>query len=140
VKRLCARLPSAWWDLGDDGNRHALMICRVCPFERACEAGDPEPHGIIRAGRAYADNGRVLPICVCGYPHAVTRVYPGTRCPRCRMPRLDQFAADIKRWAARGDTFSAMGRRIGADRHNVRDALKRWNRESSRTEPDRKAA
>lgn len=75
MSALCATRPAEWWDTGDDGNRLALALCRVCPNVVPCAAGDRKPRGVVRAGVVYGDAGE-LPLCGCGYPFLA-------RCRRC---------------------------------------------------------
>lgn len=106
--------------------RFAIGLCAVCV---GCPDNDPTPHGVIRQGIPYSDGGTALPICACGYPQQDRRAKPATRCRRCALPRLDRWRSDVVRWAARGDNYTAMGRRIGFNRRTIRDALDRWARE-----------
>jgi hypothetical protein len=83
---LCRTRPSDWWDLGDDSNRLAMLICSVCPVRSSCQTGDEEPHGVIRAGVAYRDTGERCQVCPCGRPVPSRRDRP--ECYRCE-PRWD---------------------------------------------------
>lgn len=83
---LCMTRPPEWWDLGNDGNRLALLLCNACPRVARCGEGDPKPHGVILAGIAWADSGVALPICWCGYPQTNYRGGTAADCPRCRVP------------------------------------------------------
>lgn len=91
---LCQTRPPEFWDTGDPGNRLALALCRVCPARagETCLAGETDPHpaGVIRAGVAYNERGRVCPVCECGYPvddlSHPSRWRPG--CRHCRVPRV----------------------------------------------------
>lgn len=132
TRPLCAGLDPEWWTLGDDGNRLALAICGRCS---GCPSNDPKPHGVIRQGVPYSDKGAALRICACGYPQATRRADDDTLCPRCALPGLDRWRSDVTAWAARGDSNTVMGRRLGFDRTTVRDALKRWAREDHNHAP-----
>mgnify|MGYP001574485219 CR=1 FL=1 len=141
VTRLCVGRPCDWWDLGDDGNRLALAFCYVCPSRTRCSAGDPRPHGVIRAGVAYSDAGNPLAICACGYPDTSYRDGRiGAGCPRCAVPPLDVVRPAVEQRARVGDSNAALGRRFGADRTTVREALKRWGFERPTHLPERTAA
>lgn len=86
---ICVTRPADWWDTGDGGNRLALGYCSVCPSRSGttCTAGlpDPHPHGVIRAGVAYSDSGKALPICSCGYPQTNYRGGATSGCPHCSV-------------------------------------------------------
>jgi len=86
---LCRTRPDDWWDTGDDGNRLAILLCRrACPVLGECAAGDDQPCGVVRAGVAYSDRGRPLPMCPCGRP--VTRRRPGSDlCLVCAPPAVE---------------------------------------------------
>ncbi|RLK13300.1 hypothetical protein DER29_4317 [Micromonospora sp. M71_S20] len=97
---LCATRPADWWDLGDDGNRLALAICRVCPVQTACAATADREAGVIRAGIAYLERGQVAPICQCGYPDD-KRLDPRRTtvlCRRCHVPNLRAWRQDRRRY------------------------------------------
>ncbi len=87
---LCATLPPEWWDTEDDGARFALKLCRGCSARRGseCSAGlpDPSPAGVVRAGVAYSDAGKPLPLCPCDYPIIGYRGGTPGRCHRCLPP------------------------------------------------------
>lgn len=83
---LCRARPADWWTPDDDGARLALAICHRCPDRDGCAAGDPQPHGVIRAGQAWSDAGAQLPVCGCGYPVDDYRGGTVTPCRRCRTP------------------------------------------------------
>ena len=100
TRALCTTRPADWWDLGDDGNRLALGLCRVCPSLKRCADGDPRPHGVIRAAVAFADTGVPLPVCDCGYPHTTYRGGVVTCCTRCRVPAVPLMSRKAY-WAAR---------------------------------------
>ncbi len=69
LRALCRTRPADWWDVGDDGNRLAMTLCRLaCPVIAECAATAGDEAGVVRAGIAYADTGRVLDICPCGRP------------------------------------------------------------------------
>lgn len=102
--RPCEVRPANWWDTGDPGNPRAIAICNTCPFKDDCapKPGEQVP-GTIRAGVAYNDDGRTLPICNV-----------------CRRPKQRAFGA---RWycnhcaaAAAGATPSEQHDRIAAMR------------------------
>mgnify|MGYP001163052938 CR=1 FL=1 len=94
MRGLCFGKPPEQWDTGDDGNRLALALCRVCPLRQGddCAAGEPDrrPFGVIRAGVAYNERGGRCEICACGYP--IDELPDARRdireCRRCRAPRL----------------------------------------------------
>lgn len=86
AKQLCRGQPPEHWEPANDGARLALALCRTCPDLAACPAGDPAPHGVIRAGVAYADTGAPLPVCPCGYPVADYTGGTVPPCARCRVP------------------------------------------------------
>lgn len=92
MRRLCETRPADWWDTADGGARLALYLCRVCPALARCESG-PE-YGVIRAGKAYGDNGKVLPICPCGYPNRHVAGGAGKTnplCHRCAVPTMRRW-------------------------------------------------
>lgn len=105
VTRLCATRPADWWETGSDGNRLALMLCGVCPAIDRCAAEAGREAGVIRAGVAYGDNGRPLPMCAngCGYPNRHTRGGRGRwnpLCHRCSVPVLRRWSTRKRYWAA----------------------------------------
>lgn len=111
TRPLCQGPPAEYWHTGDDGNRLALMLCNSCPLRRGmyCDAGlpDPHPHGVVRAGVAYTDEGRALPVCACGYPQTAYLGGDVGPCPRCETP--DVPIPDPKlvlRWRVR-DLYNA---------------------------------
>jgi hypothetical protein len=145
---LCVGKPPEWWlELGDDGNRLALALCRVCPIRRdkVCAGRyvipDEHPAGVIRAAVAYSDAGTPLPVCgTCGYPVAD---YGGgdVLCTRCKVP--DVAIPDPKQVRDRRirllvaggmddeQLAAALGiRRAGARRARLRAGVKRhqWTR------------
>lgn len=113
---LCVGKPPEHWDTGDDGNRLALALCRVCPVRNGntCDAGEPDarPTGVIRAAVAYNQRGGVCPICdVCGYPvddlpSPSRRQPPG--CRHCRVPKVQSWA---RHYMTRKAYFAAYYRR-----------------------------
>lgn len=124
---LCAGLPAELWDSHDDGARLALAICRRCPVQPTCLAGDPHPVGVVRAGVAFSNTGRPLSVCpTCGYPQPGDALGGGDRCPRCDVPTLSKFQPDLFRWHAAGLSDAEAGRRVGASARQVRDARRRY--------------
>lgn len=115
---LCRRRPPEWWTPDDDGARLALTICRLCPNLEPCAAGDPRPHGVIRAGQVWSDTGRPLPVCGCGYPVDDYRGGDITACRRCRIP--DVPIPDQKQVRARTVRLLV---RAGHDDHALAAAL-----------------
>lgn len=103
TRARCRTLPSDWWDTGDDGNRLALMLCRSCPVLEHCGQSRGEA-GVIRAGVAYGETGKVLPLCACGYPNLHQ---PGWNAPanvlchRCAVPKLRRWNPSRKTYWAR---------------------------------------
>jgi hypothetical protein len=95
VSPLCAGQPTEYWtSLGDDGNRLALAVCRVCPCRNGDQCvgpdvvPDPRPAGVIRAGIAWSDTGKLLPLCdACGYP-VVGYAGGDVSCRRCAIPEV----------------------------------------------------
>lgn len=83
VTALCRGKPADWWETGDGGNRLALTICRACPARPRCAAAARDECGVVRAGIAYSDTGKVLPVCHCGYPQTSYRGGTVTCCPWC---------------------------------------------------------
>lgn len=96
MRALCATRPAQWWDVGDDGNRLALALCRVCPALEGCGARIRQPAGVVLAGVAYGDAGLRLPICHCGYPNELD----GGCCHRCGVTTLPGVPRRIY-WQAR---------------------------------------
>lgn len=131
MRALCASLPSDWWDLGDPGNRLALALCSVCPALKLCPSGDPEPHGVIRGGVAWGDDGERLPLCPCGYPTPYEwraqcyRCLPSKRTviPRAKhrgRPRLaDKHVDAVAQLAAQGWSQKRIGEQLGIARTTV---------------------
>ncbi|GIM88844.1 hypothetical protein [Paractinoplanes toevensis] len=118
---LCLGRDPEWWGFNHDGARLALAICRRCPAAGECRDDEPEPLGVIRAGVAYSDEGRALPLCsTCGYPNARVGFGSDERCERC-MPGLTRWRTDIARWAGEGLSDIQIGRRVGATRRQVAD-------------------
>lgn len=137
---LCHGLPHEWWWTGDDGNRLAMAICRRCPTAPRCREGDPYPHGVLRAGVAYTDDGRAMSECAtCGYPRRANhgpKTYQPDTCPRCELPPLVRFRNDIERWAAAGIPNRVIAGRVGATRDQVADAQRDWrSRRGQRNHP-----
>lgn len=102
MRALCATRPADWWETGDGGNRLALALCRVCPAQPACAATASREAGVIRAGVAYTERGRVARICSCGYPDDKL---PDPRrttslCRRCEVPLLRAWRQDRRRYWA----------------------------------------
>ncbi|MFY1686453.1 helix-turn-helix domain-containing protein [Plantactinospora sp. WMMB782] len=126
----CHGKPADWWDTGDDGNRLALALCGVCPTRDGdtCTAGipDPHPHGVIRAGIAYSDTGRRLPICRCGYPQDDYLGGQPTDCRRCRVPDVPiPDPRRVFRWRVRdlhlaGIREAEMARLLGRSPSTIR--------------------
>lgn len=106
----CVGQPPEFWDTGDDGNRLALALCRVCPARRGeeCQLGEPDPRptGVIRAGVAWNERGGRCPICdTCGYPvdDLPDPRRERTGCRHCRAPKLrswDRTFMDRKQYFA----------------------------------------
>lgn len=99
---LCVSRPPDWWETGDDGNRLALAICRVCPVREECAAGSLREAGVIRAGVAYTERGKVARICSCGYPDdkLPDPRRTTTLCRRCLPPPLRAWRQDRRRYWA----------------------------------------
>lgn len=137
TRQLCAGLPAGWWTPDDDGARLAQAICRRCPAQPGCLDGDPQPHGVIRAGRAYSDAGKVLPDCeVCGRPCADYR--GGT--PRCRVCTVPDMALpDVSesrvRWLLalrdRGFTLKQVGAEAGLAPNSVSSTCARYRQRAA---------
>lgn len=117
----------------DDGNRLALMLCSVCPAADWCALGDLNPHGIIRAGVAYDDDGSVLSLCSCGRPAPQGRAdcftcvpFHGTPMPvaRLRGP-AEPHAATIWELMEEGWSYRAIAVRIGSSAEAVRGVARR---------------
>ena len=94
MRALCVGQPPEFWDTGNDGNRLALALCRVCPARDGedCTVGEPDrrPFGVTRGAVAYNERGGRCDLCACGYPMDelpdVRRHL--TECRRCRTPQL----------------------------------------------------
>jgi hypothetical protein len=119
LRALCRTRPADWWEVGDDGNRLAIALCRLaCPVIAQCAtaAGDQEA-GVVRAGIAYADTGRVLDVCGCGRPVLGQSAVPG-RCRTCEPPavRIRRRPPGRPRKATTG-TGTRGGDRTGRIRH-----------------------
>lgn len=101
MRRLCVGQPPELWEVGDDGNRLALALCRVCPQLGWCSSTSVDERGVIRAGVAYGDTGRVLPVCRCGYPNRKQPAWDGTvnpLCHRCAPPPSRTWDPDRKKY------------------------------------------
>jgi len=87
-KAICRTRPSDWWETGDDGNRLAMTLCRIaCPVLTDCAAHACDEAGVVRAGTAYADTGRVLTVCPCGRPVIGQSAKEGY-CRTCEPPAV----------------------------------------------------
>jgi hypothetical protein len=109
--QLCASRPAEWWDIEDGGARLALLLCRVCPQLQRCSSTAGDEHGVIRAGVAYGNDGKPLPICGCGYPnrHRIawrTKKRPPL-CHRCVVPSIRTPRTRVSR--ARSECATAAG-------------------------------
>lgn len=136
TRQLCRGLPHEWWTTNDDGSRLAMAICQRCPSQQTCPDDDPQPHGVVRAGAPFSDRGILLGDCpTCGYPQPGDRVAQQDKCPRCELPPLSGFRADIEWWIAAGDDNKTMGARLGATARQVRDARQHWHKRTNRTHP-----
>lgn len=104
---LCHGRPPEWWDVGDEGNRLARALCRVCPARDGdqCDAGQPDPHpvGVIRAGIPYSDAGDRMPLCpACRGPLHGYRGGGLTACTRCAVPDVPiPDPQQVLRWRIR---------------------------------------
>lgn len=132
TRQLCRGLPADWWEPASDGARLAMAICRRCPSLDGCEAGDPKPHGVIRAGIAYSDAGRVLPPCsACGGPNSTysggdpsVKVCGGCVVPQVPIPNvLRTRQAWMVALAKRGFTARQVAEETGASRSTVERVL-----------------
>lgn len=105
MRALCASRPADWWETGDEGNRLALLLCGVCPQKQRCASTAVDEHGVIRAGVAYGDDGKPLPICRCGYPNRHRQGwrngYRNPLCHRCKVP------PHPRRWGSRQSYWAA---------------------------------
>lgn len=143
LRALCRTRPADWWDLGDDGNRLAMLLCqRACPVQRACEAADPNPCGVVRAGTAWHDTGDKAAICGCGRPVVPARV-ASTMCWTCDpaqpIPPTRRFATRVAAGAveAHADTIAdlagkhwsdrAIGARLGFSTSGVRSVRYKYD-------------
>jgi hypothetical protein len=101
VKWLCETRPPEWWETGDPGNRLAMLLCGVCPARQRCADTSTGEYGVVRAGVAYLDCGRVAPICHCGRPIATYRgrTLSGC-CATCRVPTLRAWRQDRRKYWA----------------------------------------
>ncbi len=140
MRALCASLPSDWWMTGDDGNRLALALCSVCPLRERCLEGDPEPHGVIRGGVAWGDDGRPRGLCGCGYPLPAKDGVERAECYRCeprqnvkvpkrlrrKRPRgfIVPHLPRIDAWRAEGVPWEQIGKRLGMRKDDVRLAAR----------------
>jgi hypothetical protein len=101
VKALCETRPTDWWETGDEGNRLALLLCGVCPARVRCAETSTGEYGVVRAGVAYQDDGRVAAICDCGQP---IDTYRGRTlsgcCGWCRVPLVKAWRQDRRRYWA----------------------------------------
>jgi hypothetical protein len=128
TRELCSTLPPDWFEPASDGARHALGICRSCPSRGGCLVKDPTPHGVIRAGNAYSDTGRILPICSnCGYPDVGYRGGDVTVCRRCAVPDVpipaDRGAGRLARIAqlvSDGQTDEQIAAEFGMAKESLR--------------------
>lgn len=134
---LCKGKDPELWDTHTDGARLALMICGVCD---GCPKNDPTPHGVIRQGVPYSDEGVPLPICHCGYP--VTDYAGGDIrcCLRCReigeQVRPAEHRERVTALWAEGLGYIRIAQRIGASAAAVKHALERWGlNEAARPTP-----
>lgn len=108
TRRLCETRDPEWWATDDDGNRLAILLCRVCPL--GCPANDPKPAGVIRGGVAYDDSGKRRMMCACGYPATGTvrgdRPDAVSECKRCATYEIAAYRDVIIRLRAAGKTWS----------------------------------
>jgi hypothetical protein len=96
---ICTRLPAEWWHVGDDANRLAILLCRVCPFLPRCDNG--RQYGVIRAGVAWSNDGRPLPLCACDYPNTTDPRSSVKVCRRCAPPAAAPLSRKGREWLQR---------------------------------------
>lgn len=123
---LCLDQPADWWDTGDNGNRTALDMCRTCPT--GCPNNDPYPHGVIRDGIPYGNNGRPRPLCPCGYPVETDHAKPGadSRCRRCQTPTIANHRTQIIDMRQTGATFLQIAETVPFSADHIRQKYRDW--------------
>lgn len=91
---LCQTRPAEWWETGDPGNRLAIGLCGACPGRVECAAGVRAEAGVIRAGVAYTEQGKVALICHCGYPDDRRQDprRPARCCRWCELPKVRNWS------------------------------------------------
>lgn len=124
--RPCMTRDPQWWDTGNDGNRLAIMLCRIC---RGCPDNDPRPCGVIRGGVAYGDDSHPRVLCPCGYPAEAWNKNGRDSvqlCRRCQLPDMERYREVIIRWRGRGDTYKSIGLRIAFSADHVSRKYREW--------------
>lgn len=135
---LCVGRDPEMWTPESDLARLAMAICRRCT---GCPDNDPKPHGVIRRAVPYSNTGRPMSVCpTCGYPQPGDASHHPDRCPRCDLPALTRFAADLASWHAAGLTDRQAGARIGASSEQVRDTRRRYLKATTTHQPKEEAA
>lgn len=134
MRALCRTRPAEWWDVPDDGNRLALLICSVCPGLAEC--GTEREYGVVRAGVAWDGEGRRVPICTCGRP-ALEANLRRTECFTCkphdriRLPEIrvsggaEKHRNRILELHAQGWTYRRIALAVGARTEAVRGVVRR---------------
>jgi hypothetical protein len=129
--RPCSTRPAHWWESDDPDANRAIAACRTCPFRTTCTTADgQQPRGIIVAGMAYDDDGRIMTLHSCGRP--MVRRGNGLRCNYCASigPKSAVKPAEYHRlifsMLGAGASFPQVGRAIGADPEAVKGYVRRW--------------
>ena len=133
--RLCRTRNPEWWDTGNDGNRLALALCRLCS---GCPDNDPRPCGVIRGAVAYGDDRQPRTLCTCGYPAEAWNKNGRDAvqlCRRCQLPTMDRYREAIIRWRDRGDTYRTIGSRIAFSPDHVRAKYHEWTTDPGEVVP-----
>jgi hypothetical protein len=124
---LCQRQDPTWWETGDDGNRLAIMLCRLC---NGCPDNDPKPHGVIRDGHAFNAAGRQLAGCPCGYPaehqKRTGRESAAHLCRRCEPHDISYYRDTITRWHHDGKSWATIARLLPFSVDHIRKSYRSW--------------
>lgn len=135
ITRPCQTRNPEWWETGNDGNRLALMLCRICT---GCPDNDPRPTGVIRSEVAYGDDSKPRGQCACGYPAEAPIPDPAKNpriraghtivqpCRRCQLPGIERYREAIIRWRDRGDSYTTIAKRIAFSPDHVSMKYREW--------------
>jgi hypothetical protein len=120
--RPCVTNPPQWWDTGNRSGNKAVRLCGTCPWNEQCTpARGDRPHGVIRAGVAYGDDGRPVRLCKsCSTPLGKNTSRTTVRCDRCKRGRLIKHHQQIADMVEQGCTWAVIGRVVGYPGDTVR--------------------